>query len=197
MGIAEKTVGPRHLEFITLTPAPRSTWRGGVALARMAISRRHQAQRPRVFFAEEQVQVRVASRTPIAPPALPIGPPEVAHALAENLDGMRTVFLRPDIENELRAATRAKGCAITRSFGHGLDSFLDASLRKYSKPKTNRQRTAPATLVCGFTARARAKGISENNAHGNESRSWRRPENPSSPDCKSPKGHYSLFRSAT
>jgi hypothetical protein len=57
-----------------------------------------------VFLAQEQVQIGIVPRTPVVPPALPVGTPEVAHAFTEHFDRSRFLVSRSAVEDEIRTA---------------------------------------------------------------------------------------------
>jgi hypothetical protein len=65
----------------------------------------HQAEFARVLPAQEQIQIWIPPRIPIAPAAFPISTPEVAQTIAHHLDGPRVARPRPHVKNKFGATT--------------------------------------------------------------------------------------------
>jgi len=63
----------------------------------------HQTETSGVLCAEEKIQIRIPAGVPITPPARPVGPAEVAHALAQDFDRAGPILTSSRIEDKFRA----------------------------------------------------------------------------------------------
>jgi len=72
----------------------------------------NQAEFAGVFGAEEEIQVGVLAEIPVRPSMRPVGPPEIASVVAEDLHGTQLALLISRVENKLSAAFRRGGGAL-------------------------------------------------------------------------------------
>ena len=69
----------------------------------MALVLFHEAEFSRVLCAEEKIQIGVPPGIPVTPTALPVGPAEIAHALAQDFDRAGAILACLRIEDKFRA----------------------------------------------------------------------------------------------
>ena len=63
----------------------------------------HETQFSGVFGAKEKIQIGIPAGIPVTPPALPVGPAEIAHALAQHFDRPGAILASSGIEDKFRA----------------------------------------------------------------------------------------------
>jgi hypothetical protein len=97
----------------------------------------HQPERSRVFLTQKQIQVRISSRLPVSPPALPVRTPEIAHAFAQYLNRAGRLVSGACIKDKIRTASQVHCPGIFRRLDHGLDSFLHSRSKREQQSQSH------------------------------------------------------------
>src|SRR5882762_8635459 len=76
----------------------------------------NQTERTRVVRTEKEMQERILAGIPFCPTVLPVRPSVIAGIVAKDFYRARRTRRESRIENELRAALRARGCFLHGDF---------------------------------------------------------------------------------